>query len=270
MDKVKIQDLSRVSETLMIPLYDRAMESQRPDAILTDPKAAELVQAIDYDFSKATLKPLDQFTRVMQARQFDRFTRSFLEAHPYAAVVELGCGLDTRFFRLDNGSVHWFEVDLPQVIALRQQLLGDTPRRTCLAASVLDFSWMDAVAPVAGNGVLFLAEGLFVYLEQADIQRLVLELQRRFPGAELVFDAVAPWVMAAHRLERANQARKVAALARWGLKNGKELESWGTGIRLLHEWFYFDEPEPRLGAMRLLRFVPGVRHTARVVHYRLG
>ena len=263
-------DLGVVSETLMIPLYCRALETQRRDAILKDPKAAELVQALDYDFSEATSNALDRFTRVMVARQFDRFARGFLQTHPHAAVVELGCGLDTRFFRLDNDTSHWFEVDLPEVIALRRQLLGETPRRTCLAASVLDFSWMDAMAPVAGNGVLFLAEGLFTYLEQADIHRLVLELERRFPGAELVFDAASPWVIAAHRLAAAGPARKVAALARWGLKNGKELESWGTGIRLLHEWFYFDEREPRLGAMRLLRFVPGLRHVARVVHYRLG
>jgi O-methyltransferase involved in polyketide biosynthesis len=268
MDKVKIHDLTGVSETLLIPLYYRAAESQRPDAILKDDKAAEMVKAIDYDFSRAKGSATDQVFRMMLARQFDRFARGFLEAHPDGAIVDAGCGLDTRFWRLDNGALRWFELDLPEVIALRQQLLGETPRRTCLAASVFDLSWMDAVAPVAANGVLVLAEGVFPYLERADVQRMVQELQRRFPGAELVFDAYSPFVIAMHRLDPASRA--VALQVSWGVKNGRELESWGTGIQLLHEWFHFDEREPRLGAAQWLRFVPGLRRVASILHYRLG
>ena len=268
MDKAKTQDLGGVSETLLIPLQYRAAESQRPDAILKDGKAAELVEAMDPDSSQATGSTMDQVVTMMRARQFDCFARGFLEAHPDGVVVDVGCGLDTRFFRLDNGTVLWFELDLPEVIALRRQLLGETPRRTCLAASVLDLSWMDAVAPVAGNGVLLLAEGVFPYLERADVQRLVLEVGRRFPGAELVFDALSPLQIAMHRLEPATRA--AALRLRWGLNHGRELESWATGIHLLQEWFYFDEDEPRLGAARLLRFVPGLRHGARILHYRLG
>jgi O-methyltransferase involved in polyketide biosynthesis len=180
----------------------------------------------------------------------------------------VGCGLDTRFWRLDNGTLHWFELDLPEVVALRQQLLGETPRRTCLAVSVFDFSWMDAVAPAAGSGVLVLAEGVFPYLERADVQRLVQELQRRFPGTELVFDAYSPHMIAVHRLDPG--ARAVALQVRWGVSESTELESWGAGIRLLHEWFYFEEREPRLGAARWLRYVPILGRGASVLHYRLG
>lgn len=262
-----IRNLNAVSQTLLIPLYFRAMESQRPDALVRDPKAVELVGQLDYDFSGVLRLKDEQVNYLLRIREFDRLARAFLAEHPEGMIVDLGCGLDTRFERIDNGQVEWCGIDLPEVIELRKKLLDETPRSHFIGCSVLDFSWMDALAGRAderGRPILFLAEAMLVYLEGADVKRLVQTLAARFPGTELACDAYSPAVIRFHPRPPA------VARPRWGLKDDRDVEAWAPGIRLLSQWYYFDEPEPRLGALRLMRHLPFIARMVRIVHYRLG
>ncbi len=259
-------DLSGVPETLLITLYCRAIESRRPDALIRDERAVELVNRIDYDFSQVKFPPIDQLFTIMRIREFDRHTQAFLTAHPDGVVVSIGCGLDTRFDRVDNGEAEWYDLDLPEVIAIRRQLLNETPRRHFIGSSMLDLTWMDRVESGAKRPCLFLAEGVFCYFEEAKVRRLVLALRERFPGAELVFDAMTPfmaWLHSHHPVIGKLHTHL------WGIKRGQELEGWDPGIRLLDEWFYFDGPEPRLGRARLMRFVPLLNRGSSIVRYRL-
>src|SRR5512136_3376336 len=160
-----IRNLNAVSQTLMIPLYFRAIESQRPDALLRDPKAVELVGQLDYDFSGVQRLKGEQVNYLLRMREFDRRASAFLAEHPDGVIVDLGCGLDTRFERIDNGSMEWYGLDLPEVIELRKELLEETTRSHFVGCSVLDFSWMDALSGREGKRILFLAEGVLVYLE---------------------------------------------------------------------------------------------------------
>ena len=110
--------LSGVAETLLIPLYNRAMESQRPDAIMKDEKAVALVTQMSYDFAqvrKVRMSEGNKVARIMLTREIDRYAREFLSRHPEAVVVHIGCGLDSRFERVDNGRVEWYDLDLPDV-----------------------------------------------------------------------------------------------------------------------------------------------------------
>ncbi len=259
-----IRNLNAVSQTLLIPLYYRAIESQRPDALVQDPKAVELVDQLDCDFSGVQSLKDEQVNYLLRMREFDRLARAFLAEHPNAVIVDLGCGLDTRFERVDNGQVEWFGLDLPEVIELRKEFLHETPRCHFIGCSVLDFSWMDALSGRAGRPVLFLAEAVLVYLEEADVKRLVRALVERFPGAELVCDVYSPVVVRLHPRPTA------VAHPRWGLKNDRDVETWAPGICLLGQWYYFDKPEPRLGAFQLMRYIPFFARAVRIVHYRLG
>ena len=259
-----IRNLNAVSQTLLIPLYFRAMESQRPDALVRDPKAVELVGQLDYDFSGVQRLKDEQVNYLLRMREFDRLARAFLAEHPDGVIVDLGCGLDTHFERVDNRHVEWYGLDLPEVIELRKELLDETPRSHFIGCSVLDFSWMDALNSQAGKPILFLAEAMLVYLEEADVKRLVQALAERFPGAELVCEAYAPVVVRFHPRPPA------VAPPRWGLKDDRDVEAWAPGIRLLSQWYYFDQPEPRLGAFRLMRHIPFIARAVRIVHYRLG
>ncbi len=259
-----IRDLSAVPQTLLIPLYFRAMESQRPDALVRDPKAMELVGQLNCDFSGVQRLKDEQVNYLLRMREFDRQARAFLAEHPDGVIVDLGCGLDTRFERVDNGQVEWYGLDLPEVIELRKELLEETPRSHFIGCSVLDFSWMDALSGHTSKPILFLAEAMLVYLEEADVKRLVQALAGRFPGAELVCEAYSPVVVRFHPRPAA------VAQPRWGLKDDREVEAWAPGTRLLSQWYYFDEPEPRLGAFQLMRYFPFLARVVRIVHYRLG
>ena len=264
--------LSGVAETLLLPLYIRALESQRPDALLKDDKAVALVKQMDYDSSwmtKMRVDEEDQVALVLRNRECDRYTRDFLTRNPEGVVVHVGCGLDARFERVDNGRVEWYDLDLPEVIELRGQFIGgERTRYHLLAHSAFDSAWLDTVSVHRPRPFLFLAEGVLMYFDEALVKSLVLALRERFPGAELVFDAFSPFLVRMNNLRISRT--KIGARYHWGLKRGKDLERWGDGITLLDEWFPFDRPEPRLAHAQWMRHVPLLARVMGIFHYRLG
>ena len=143
-DKHQVR-LGAVQETLFIPLAARARQARRKHPVLPDPKAVEVLQSIDYDAAKYG-RGAGGWTAVLRTAIIDFWIRGFLAAHPAATVVEIGTGLNTRFERVDNGQVHWFDLDLPDTIDLRRAFFADTDRRRMVAASVLDQDWLPAVA----------------------------------------------------------------------------------------------------------------------------
>ncbi len=164
------RSLSDVAATLLAPLYIRAMESQRDDAIVKDDIAQALVQQLDFDFTRLDMADIGQEVQVallLRCRQFDRITRDFLDHAPQAVVVHIGCGLDTRFERVDNGLVTWYDLDLPEVITLRQTLIGGEGKRYHpLACPVLEGGWLNTVSIHKPRPFLFLAEGVFMHLDR--------------------------------------------------------------------------------------------------------
>jgi O-methyltransferase involved in polyketide biosynthesis len=221
--------LGTIQETLLIPLYGRAVESRKPEAVLRDPAAEAMVSAIDYDFSRFDGGPSLAGT-VMRTHLFDHWVRAFLAEHPGATVVEIGTGLNTRYERTDNGRAHWFELDLPDVIELRRNFFTDTPRRRMLAASVLDEGWTGA--PAARGGPYFLAaEAVLSYLPEDDVRRVIALLAERFPGALLALDTTGPGMIDTQ--ESHDALSKVTARLRWNCPDPQALEQWRPGIRLL-------------------------------------
>jgi methyltransferase (TIGR00027 family) len=272
MSDLSVQSLSDVAETLLMMLYIRAMESQRPDALIKDEKAVALIHQMDQDFLQNKLAKIDEETQVaivLRNREFDRHARGFLARNPEAVVVHIGCGLDARFERVDNGQVEWYDLDLPEVIELRRKFIGgEGARYHFLACSVLDNAWLNVVSAHHQRPFLFLAEGVFMYLEEAQVQSLVLTLKEHFSGAELVFDAFSPFFVWANN--RRVTLTEIGARCHWALKRGKDLERWSDGICLLDEQFPFRYPEPRLGRARWVRHIPPLAKIMGVFHYRLG
>jgi methyltransferase (TIGR00027 family) len=271
MSETTHQNLSGVAETLLITLYIRAIESQRPDALVKDERAEALVSQMDQKSLHKTLALTEDAGRVvmiLKSRDFDRLAQDFLARHPDAVVVHIGCGLDTRFERVDNGLVEWYDLDLPEVIELRRKLVGgEGARRHFLACSVLDSAWLNEVGAHRQHPVLFLAEGIFMYFDEAQVKSVVLAMKEHFPGAELVFDAYSPFMRLAHNL-RVTRTR-VGTHLHWALKHGQDLERWSDGIRLLDERFPFQYPEPRLRRAWKVRHLPFLARAIGVFHYQL-
>jgi len=264
MAEISNQSLNDVEKTLLITLYIRAMESQRPDALIKDERAEVLVRQMGPETLRKTLALTEDTGRVvmiLKSRDFDRFAQDFLRRHPDAVVVHIGCGLDTRFERVDTGRVEWYDLDLPDVIELRRSLVGgEGDRHHFLAGSLLENAWLEAVEAHHQRPFLFLAEGVFMYFEEAQVKSLVLRLKEHFPGAELVFDAYSPFMRWAHNLRVART--RIGAHLHWDLKHSQDLEGWGsasgtsTGIRLLDERFPFQYPEVAQRRALRVRLVP--------------
>src|SRR5215469_1699911 len=178
--------LGAVQETLFIPLAARARAARRKRPVLHDPKAVELAASIDYDAAKYGPGAGGAIT-VLRTAIFDFWVRAFLARHPAGTVVEIGTGLNTRFERVDNGTVHWIDLDLPDTIELRRAFFADTDRRRMIAASVLDEGWLQTVAESPGP-YFFAAEGVLVYLPEDDVTRVLARIAARFPGALIALD----------------------------------------------------------------------------------
>ncbi len=264
-------NLIGVAETLLITLYIRAMESQRPDALMKDERAEALVRQLDPESLRKTAALTEDMGRavvVLKGREFDRFAQDFLRRYPDAVVAHIGCGLDTRFERLDNGRVEWYDLDLPDVIELRRKLVGgEGARHHFLACSVLDSVWLDTVSAHQQRPFLFLAEGVFMYFTEAQVKSLVLTLRDHFPGAELVFDAFSPFLYRAHN--RKVTRTGIGSHLHWALKHGQDLEGWGDGIHLLDERFPFQYPEPRMRRAVSVLLIPFLAKAFGVFRYQL-
>ena len=178
--------LAAVPETMLIPLYGRAVESAKPRPLLRDPRAREIVDRLDYDFAKFDRAP-SLLGSVIRTLLFDGWVRRFLHHHPTGTVVELGTGLNTRFERLDNGRAHWVELDLPDAIALRRRFFPDTPRHFSVAASMTDAAWHATVRALPGPH-FFVAEASLVYLPTPDAEAVVRALVSGFDDMWLCTD----------------------------------------------------------------------------------
>jgi O-methyltransferase involved in polyketide biosynthesis len=185
--------LEGVSETTLWTLYRRASEAARPDAVLHDPMAVDLVERIDFPFEERFgASPGWSQWQALRARTFDREVRRFLHSHPDGTVVALGEGLETQYWRVNNGSVRWVSVDLPAVIDLRRRLLPEAPRTELIASSVVDGAWHDAIDE--RRGVLVTAQGLLMYLRAGEVHALLAACASRVRGGGLLFDAVPRWL----------------------------------------------------------------------------
>jgi O-methyltransferase involved in polyketide biosynthesis len=190
--RIKV-NLSDVPETLLWNLYLRASEARRPDTVLRDPIAVDLLRSLDYPFEQrfGRVTALQAQAQALRVKTFDLEVERFLERYPDATVVALGEGLETQAWRVDNGQVRWLTVELPETAQLRRSLLPASPRRRVLVGSAFDDAWMDQVDQT--HAVMVTAQGLLMYFQPDDVHELIERCGARFPGATLLFDAMPRW-----------------------------------------------------------------------------
>jgi len=276
-----------VSETLFLPLYALALESQSEHPIMVDEGAVDLTRRLNESLAgsdsriarrlvQGRLPGMLLASMALRVRRYDAYVRAFLEREPAGVVVNLGCGLDDRRRRVDNGAVRWYDLDLPEVIALRRRFLPETQRFRFIASSVLNLAWLAELPREPGSRFLFVAEGLFMYLPPEGVRTLVTTLHARYPGAELVAEIAHSKIVrtSQSRLGRTKFQRQFGVsgdiVYQFGLEDSREMERWAPGLTFLDHWTYFDEDEPKLGWMRWFAWLPLVRWAQWTVRYRLG
>ncbi len=231
-DKVDFTDVrwGSVEWTNLCTLYLRAYESRSTAPILGDTAAAEAVDRIEYDWARMrrAMRPgSNQYLVTMRATQLDDWSTDFVRRHPNAVVLHLGCGMDTRAFRLHQpDTVQWFDIDQPDVIVLRRKLYDDRDGYRMIGSSVTDEAWLDAIP--TDRPVLMVAEGLVMYLTEPEVRMLLQRLTDRFGSGELVFDTVSPM---GPRLSKV----LTKGITKWGIRDVREIEQWNPRLRFLEQ-----------------------------------
>ena len=177
MDKYHIEN-NTVQETLVIPLYARLICSRYYPDLFADPEAEKICASLDYDFDnkgKAMESVAGKFGALEVAqRHYDLICeiRDYLKDHPNASIVNLGCGLDDSFAKTDNGSCRAYNIDLPDVITIRNDILGQKEREENLGCDLRDDAWMNQINKE--NGVIFFASGVFYYLKTDEVKEILI------------------------------------------------------------------------------------------------
>ena len=268
-----------VQETLVIPLYARKMCSQLYPDLYRDDTAVRLIDAIDYDFSlleKKSASLMQRFGFLEAAMRQNDLTfevRDYLRTHPRAAVVNLGCGLDDTGRRCDNGSCRIYNLDLPDVIAVRRELLPPGEREELIPCDLNDTAWFDRID--AADGAVFFEAGVFYYFLKEQVRALVRSMADAFPGSVLVFDAanekavrlmLKTWI-------RAAEIQDVGAY--FALSDARrELSAWDSRLQVSSRGYmlgYSDLKTPSVsGFFRLLSRVGDGMMQMRIVKIGFG
>lgn len=237
--KQKYEFKNVVAETLLIPLYMRAKESRsKGDAILKDTMAEQLVDSIEYDYSQFDGAKMSEVGCVVRGKYFDDAIRRFILSHPHPVVVNVGCGLDTRYQRIGNDQAAvFYELDLPEVIDLRRKLIPETGEDHYIAASLLETGWMDALKKQHPEGqFIFVVEGVLMYFYEEQVKTVLKHIAERFSGGELWFDVCGKMMVKSGA--KPDSLRKSAAEIRSGISDGHEVEIWVPALELIEQACY--------------------------------
>ncbi|MBN1535353.1 MAG: class I SAM-dependent methyltransferase [Anaerolineales bacterium] len=227
--------LTQAQETLLIPLYAKAVESRQPHPIFFDQKTLDILDQVKYDFSHLNVPRKTTLMVCMRASKLDDYTNNFLAEQPDTVVLHLGCGLDSRYLRINNSRVKWYDLDMPNVIDLRRKFYQETDKYHMIASSVTDHAWLDSLSPI-NRPVLVVAEGLLMYLREEDVKALFLKLKQTFSPCSIVFDAFS--TLTAKSVKHQPSIKKTEAAVHWGIDNPADIEKWSEGIKFREEWFF--------------------------------
>ena len=232
-DKIKIET-GTIQETLLLPLWGRAYETQKSHPRLVDETAVNIIKQIDYDFSNIEkTQAMSQHGWVARSLHTDKTALAFIKEHPEATIVNIGCGLDTTFSRIDNGKILFYELDLPEVIALRQHFYEDSDRHISIGSSFLDTKWFETI--IVRDGLLFLAGGVLMYFNQEQIKAFFIKAADHFKTMDFFFDSLSPMGLKIGKKKVIEKGGMGMSMDEgWGLKPVKSLETWDRRIKVIH------------------------------------
>ena len=261
----------------MITLWARAVETTQPNPILFDRKAVEIVDKIDYNFDKFSSARDSQVGVCIRGYVIDQWLRQFLSNNASATVVEIGAGLDTRFERLDNMTLRWFDLDLPDSVAVRKLFFAESDRRKFISGSVLEPDWINTVKAASAGPFFFIGEGVLMYFTDEQVKTLFAMLAEHFPGSLFAFDAMSPFMVKNQKTHDALQ--HTSAFVKWGLKDVKEIETWNEQYKIEKSLYFSNFPQylkrfslkSRLLTNHfLVKLVPSLRHIYGMHLVKLG
>ena len=265
--------LTKEEETLLIPLFAKAKETKKERPIIIDKKAVEIVDQVGYDFKSLKIPEKTNVMMCLRAKLIDNFVKGFLLTNNESVALHLGCGLDSRYDRIENNDVDWYDIDLKEVIDIRKRFFVETDRYHLIPSSVTEPEWLERIPPGEKHYIV-IAEGLFMYLREDEIKALIHTLKSRIGSYTLIFDAFS--VYTAKRVTRHPSLKKTGATVNWGIDHPEELTKWGMGIQLIDEQYFTSNEEiERLDAgtkitFKIANLFTVAKKAHRLLIYRVG
>ncbi|HUW89032.1 MAG TPA: class I SAM-dependent methyltransferase [Candidatus Nanopelagicaceae bacterium] len=230
-------DSGSIEETMLGPLWARATYSKLYPEILDEQQAIQIIEKLDYDFTNISiyLKEWRFLGLLVRAKSFDEAIKRYIEYYPDSTVVNIGSGLDTTFFRVDNGTIKWVNLDLSDAIKYCNQVISETSRSKNISKSAFDYSWMDEIDYKPENGIIFFAGGFVYYYEKKEIRNLLECMANRFPGGEFIFEGISK--LAIKVINRRAKKAGVDIRVHYGIGNPtNEFSNWSKNIELI-DWY---------------------------------
>jgi O-methyltransferase involved in polyketide biosynthesis len=271
--KLSVTGISGISATLLIPVWARAAETLRANPIIRDPYALKMKERIDFDFSKLDSmdperKMIFQRGIAVRTKIIDNSINEFLFNNPNALIINMGCGLDSKFFRLDNGKMQWLDVDLKEVIDIKRIFFQETDRYRMLSASILDEEWIDKIPREKGQPLMIISEGTLYFFQLNEVRRLIDRLVDRFPYVEFLIEVMGSWHQG--KIHPAFASLGINLKFAWGIDDYSIFEKWNAKLKLSKSMNLFDYNRDRLSKkIRLLTWLwPGLKRrlTSAIIH----
>ncbi|MDD5623019.1 MAG: class I SAM-dependent methyltransferase [Actinomycetota bacterium] len=232
--------LTEEKETLLVPLFGKAMENKKRAPVLIDKKAVEIVNQINYNFKSLKIPEKTNIMMCLRAKLIDNLVKDFLSKSNEVVALHLGCGLDSRYDRVANYNTDWYDVDFKEVIDIRKYFYKETDNYHMLSSSVTEQEWLDKI-PEGKKKYIVIAEGLFMYLKEENIKELINNLKIRIGSYTLIFDVYS--VFTARNIKNHPSLKKTGVKVNWGIDTPEELIKWGLGIQLIEEKYFTSNEE---------------------------
>jgi O-methyltransferase involved in polyketide biosynthesis len=273
MNKIHLDIKDSIADTLFITLNAKAHETAQKNPLISDVTACELINKIDYDFSRFKNKKASSVGVAIRASHFDNVARSFIKSHGKPIVVIVGCGLDTRLQRLGSiaSKAIFYQLDIDETINLRKQLIEPQDNEILIASSMLETDWMDEIATKHPHGnFLFIIEGVLMYFNENDNKTVFTALAQRFAGAEIHFDILNTFM--SKRSSMHDTVSKTNATFKFGIDDDKEIEKWHPKLKYLETYLFKDlNGYQRMGFVlsSLMKIIPAFRTSSRILSYKI-
>ncbi len=276
-------NINDISETAFLTLQCHAIDAQSAAPILNDQSSVNTLNVLKEYFLESgsalhknlflnKVKPNLVTYTVLRARKYDRYITEFIEKYPDAAIVNIGCGLDHRFERVNNGNISFFDLDLPDIMNIKKQLFPEQANYHQISQSVFDLDWIDKIE---AKHIMLAAEGVFMYCHEQDVKRLFLALQEKLNNPEIVFEVFSSkWLTGWRKKLMGFKLRKALKLGagttfKFGIPDSDAIVHWNPGFRLVDDWSYLDSDELNSGFTRFFRKNDSLRKVQWTVHYVL-
>ncbi len=234
MKKAERIKLGSVQETLLLPLWGRAVETRKKKPLLVDEKAVSIIDTLPYDFNliSKNISGISRLSWIARSLFFDKKITAFIENYPCATIINVGCGLDTTFERVDNGRIQWYDLDLPEVIELRRKYITESDRRRFIAGSVLEKDWYSQIENK--EHIMLMIAGVIYYFDETKVKSLFDDFHSCLPGCEIIFDySSVIGVHIANKKVIEQGGMDTSAYLTWGINDIMKIEEWNDAIKVI-------------------------------------